>query len=390
MLKMQTTLTTLALAAALAAAGGCQQPPESPSGPAPGSSVEVGSVSLHLTLGSTYHFHTVSTDISGNGFHVAADVSVDNSTTFATTVGGIPFGSGYVAKLTALEADDKLTPCEGTATFAVTSATPVAVAISMTCRETAPSTPPSVPVPRGAVVALALLLAALGARRLKTSALALALAGTLVVGQGCVPPPGSDVADTGSIAVGLQVAPGVTVGSVAYTIGGPAGFSRTGTIDTSHSTTVAAVISPLPAGAGYSITLQATTVGVSASCTGSAPFAVTADATTPVMVHLACDEAARKGTAAFQGTVDVCPVAESISAVLTSGGAWELAPSAHDADSGPSPLTYTWTATAGALSDAHAMSPSLTCGAPGAAVVKVTVSDGVCAADVSTTVTCPP
>ena len=57
------------------------------------------------------------------------------------------------------------------------------------------------------------------------------------------------------VSIGLQVGVGVTLNTVTYTITGPAGFSRTGSIDVSHSSTVSAVISGIPFGTGYQIAL---------------------------------------------------------------------------------------------------------------------------------------
>src|SRR5262245_38059490 len=64
--------------------------------------------------------------------------------------------------------------------------------------------------------------------------------------------PGSR-SDLGSIGLALQLASGATLSSVSYAITGPGGFSRAGTIDTSQSTIISAVIGGLPAGTGFSI-----------------------------------------------------------------------------------------------------------------------------------------
>jgi phospholipase C len=65
---------------------------------------------------------------------------------------------------------------------------------------------------------------------------------------------------------------------------------------------------------------------------------------------------------------------------------------AHDADQGPSPLSYAWTATSGTLSDASAQAPHFTCAAAGPSTLTVSVSDGDatagCADRLSVTVTC--
>lgn len=152
-------------ALALAALGlaACQPPPGAGAGASPAPAADVGSVSFELTIGKSFHFDSVSYDISGGGFHRAATVDVSNSTEIATLVSGIPFGAGYTATLTAQDTAHKLTGCQGSTTFAVTSTAPVAVPITITCHEVAAPPPPAVPVPRGAVAALGALLLALGA-----------------------------------------------------------------------------------------------------------------------------------------------------------------------------------------------------------------------------------
>ena len=53
------------------------------------------------------------------------------------------------------------------------------------------------------------------------------------------------VDSTGGISFALQVAPGVIVNNAGYTITGPAGFTRTGSINVSASTTLSAGLGPI-------------------------------------------------------------------------------------------------------------------------------------------------
>jgi hypothetical protein len=149
----------------------CESAPTSGVGTtnAPPAEASVGSVSFRLTVAGKYHFNQVTYDVSGNGFHRDATLVVTDSTTFSTVVSGIPFGTGYTLALTADDVAQELTPCQGTATFDVTSPTEVPVAVDMTCREKL-VTPPAVPVPRPAIYALAALLFALGAARVRRTA----------------------------------------------------------------------------------------------------------------------------------------------------------------------------------------------------------------------------
>jgi hypothetical protein len=214
-----TLLGALLLAGACVSLASCQAPngAGAGAGPTPAASQgDVGSVAFELTLAGKFELDSLSYDITGNGFHRAATVSVASASTISTLVSSVPFGTGYVATLTAQDAAGKLTPCAGSATFDITSAGTVSVPVHMSCSVVHQTTtggggagtgggggagtgggggagtgggggagtggggssgaggaggggsgPPSVPVPRGAGYALAALLAALGASRLR-------------------------------------------------------------------------------------------------------------------------------------------------------------------------------------------------------------------------------
>jgi hypothetical protein len=232
-------------------------------------------------------------------------------------------------------------------------------------------------------------------RTLSSTVLAMAVAAATTLGacsQGT--DNGAPVDSNGSITLALQ-AGNATISSVSYSISGPASFSTSGTIDVSNSTTLATVIGPLPAGSGFSITLNATSTDGSESCTGSAGFMVTAHATTPVSVHLLCHQGARSGSVLVNGTLNVCPVIDALSASTVEvlvGGSVGLTATAHDSDSGPSPLSYHWTSTGGVFTDAGAPTTRFSCTSPGSVTITLTASDGdpvaSCADTSSVTVTC--
>jgi hypothetical protein len=230
----------------------------------------------------------------------------------------------------------------------------------------------------------------------------LALCGAVAAGPGCngnVASSGSRPGDmaVGSVGLALSLAPGMTILSASYAISNPNGFSKTGTIDVSQSSTLSAVIGPLPAGPGYTITIDATTSDGGTTCVGSADFTVTAGTTTAVNVHLTCHEAARTGSVAVNGTINLCPVADGVSASpadVAVGFPVALAVAAHDSDAGPAPLAYHWTAASGSFSDAASATPTFVCTRPGPVTLTATVSDGDatpgCAAALSLVVTCEP
>ena len=174
--------------------------------------------------------------------------------------------------------------------------------------------------------------------------------------------------DVGSVGLALTVAPGVTISSASFTISGPNSFSRTGTVDVSQSSSLSFVIGNLPAGSGYSIELDATSSDGNTTCVGTATFTVTAHSTTAVNVHLTCHEAVRTGSVSVNGVLNVCPVADGITANpgdITVGHPVALAVTAHDSDNGPSPLSYQWTAASGAFSNATSATPTFTCSTAG-------------------------
>ncbi len=119
--------------------------------------------------------------------------------------------------------------------------------------------------------------------------------------------------DVGAVGLMLQVAPGTVLSSVGYTITGPASYVKTGTIDVSQTDVISALLSPIPAGVGFTITLNATATG-GTTCAGTASFDVVAGQTSPVVVHLTCHEAASTGSILVNGTLNVCPTIDGISA----------------------------------------------------------------------------
>jgi Lamin Tail Domain len=205
---------------------------------------------------------------------------------------------------------------------------------------------------------------------------------------GCSP---RGVSGVGSVGIALQLAPGLSLDTISYDITGPAGFERAGTLDVSKSGTVSATIGGLPAGSGFTIVLTSTATNGGTQCMGSASFSVTAHATTGVTVHLLCREPPTTGSVLVNGTINVCPVVDGLSASpaeVLVGGSITLASTAHDTDGAPAALTYHWTASAGTLSDAGAQNPTFTCTAGGSVTVTVAVSDGDCSDSATTTVTC--
>jgi hypothetical protein len=214
---------------------------------------------------------------------------------------------------------------------------------------------------------------------------------------GSGPSTSSQTADesTGTIGAQLQLAPGVTINSVTYTITGPNSFSKTGTIDLTSASALAFTIGGIPAGNGYTIALTATSIDGATSCAGSATFNVSAKTTTQVAIRVDCHQQPGTGSVSVGGSANVCPVVDAISAspsAVAVGATMAISGAAHDPDNGPAALTYQWTATSGTFDNAASQNPTFTCTAPGTSTLTLTVSDGDndpgCPGTMTATVTC--
>jgi hypothetical protein len=106
---------------------------------------------------------------------------------------------------------------------------------------------------------------------------------------GSGPEPGDELGQqSGSLSIDLNTGEKVTFSSFSYAIVRP-GFAKSGSIDVSQSSRVAATLAGLPPATGYSLTLMGTsTAPVEAQCSGSAAFDITAGQVTSVPVSLAC------------------------------------------------------------------------------------------------------
>jgi hypothetical protein len=224
-----------------------------------------------------------------------------------------------------------------------------------------------------------------------------------ITGAGCLdqkppePAPGAD--GRGAVALLLDGTGGLTLDTLTYVITGSASnpFSLSGSLDLTQSAAISATIGGIPAAPGYTVALSGDGGGAAVTCAGSAPFDVVAAATTAVTVHLICQEAPRTGSVIVNGSANICPTIDALTATpaqVDVGASLALSASAHDLDGGPSPLAYQWTATSGVLSAPTATSTSLMCNAAGPVTVKVTVSDGDpavgCPAMRTATVVCRP
>ena len=219
--------------------------------------------------------------------------------------------------------------------------------------------------------------------------LALSSAGVACFG----PPRSASPEDAGIIRAAVQLAPGTTLDTVSYAIAGPGGFARAGDVDVSRSQTISFTVGGIPAGEGYSVSITGTASDRTTSCSGSATFAVTPRMTTALSVKIQCREQPRTGSVQINGTVNVCPVVDGVSASpgeVIVGSSSGLAATAHDADGRPAAIAYSWVATSGMLAGATTAAPTLLCTAAGTSTVTLTISDGDCSDTSTVTVVCSP
>ncbi len=236
-------------------------------------------------------------------------------------------------------------------------------------------------------------------KRTKLTILSAVLAGGISAGAwigGCSTDQveqGPPAQNLGSVGVDLVIGAGVSINTINYTITGPAGFSRTGSIDVTNSSTVSAIISGLPFGTGYQISLKGTTVDGLGVCTGSATFDVAGTTQISVPVTLSCNLQPQTGSIVVNGVLNACPRIDAVGASPASvavNGAISLSSTVVDVDHGPSALTYNWTASGGSLSGANTANPTFTCNTVGTATITLAASDGdtACASQQSVDVIC--
>ncbi|HTQ05646.1 MAG TPA: hypothetical protein VMI54_17410 [Polyangiaceae bacterium] len=182
--------------------------------------------------------------------------------------------------------------------------------------------------------------------------------------------------------------------SATYTITGPNDFASAGTVPVGDSLDVPVPVSHVPVGQGYELDASANASDGVTVCMGSTTFDVTdPNATLMVTVHLDC--AIPTGDVMVSATLNVCPVIDDLTAaplIVNVGGVSSMSVVAHDADNGPSPLSYAWSVGGVPLPNRTQPHLSFACTAHGDVTVAASVSDGDpnpnCADTESVKVTC--
>ena len=140
--------------------------------------------------------------------------------------------------------------------------------------------------------------------------LALAASGCLAEVDAGEPASGKPANATGSFGVAAAIIAGVEVEEVTYVVSGNGIDPLTGSIPlTDPGATISTQIGGLPAGTGYTVTLNATSVSGNIACTGSATFDVLLGQTTPVDLVMTCSSANDGSTilVGLDSSVSQCP-----------------------------------------------------------------------------------
>ena len=143
---------------------------------------------------------------------------------------------------------------------------------------------------------------------------------------------------------------------------GPASFSKTGSVDVSHSATLTFTVGALPAGTGYSIALTGASSDASPSRARALRRSTSRRTRRRPSRGSASTVTCRRRRVLVNGAINSCPVIDGVSASPASvfvGSTIALAGSAHDVDMGPAALTYQWTATVGTFDNALVAEPDL-------------------------------
>jgi hypothetical protein len=200
--------------------------------------------------------------------------------------------------------------------------------------------------------------------------------------------PGAPDGRTGVVGAELQLAPGVTLNTISFSITNAAtGFARSGSVNVAQSNTIGFQIPGIPTGQGYVLTLSGVSTDGSLTCAGSAPFDVTAGATVSVAVRLFCTGTrADAGNVAVTGSTDVCANIDSFGFSPSETAVGQPIAFSATASAGSVQPTFAWSASAGTFDNPASATPVFTCPAsPGPVTVTVTVSPGDAACPTTTT-----
>jgi hypothetical protein len=189
-----------------------------------------------------------------------------------------------------------------------------------------------------------------------------------------IPTPGEN---TGSLNLNLELADGIIINEVDWTISGGDMEPMSGTIDTSAPGATASVeVFGLPPGDDYLVELAATDESGEVTCRGDAEFDVEVGEATDVMVMLNCKRPTGLGGVRVNGKFNICAeLAKVVVSPLQTSVGNDIDLSAQTVDVEGDDVTIVWSATGGSIADSNANETTYTCGEVGQQSITVTVSD---------------
>jgi hypothetical protein len=189
--------------------------------------------------------------------------------------------------------------------------------------------------------------------------------------------------DFGQVQLAATVPAGRTIDSATYRLVGTGVAPLTGSLSRpSMGAAFARLISHVPAGVDYAVTIAAKSKDGHTICTGMDHVEVSTNKTATLTIALTCQLTGTTGNGMVQITVGIqCPgltVTPTGSPLTVSvGGVVHVSAMAEDATDG-GPLTYHWAALKGMFADPNSPMTTYTCTQAGAVSLVVTVSNGDC------------
>ena len=189
----------------------------------------------------------------------------------------------------------------------------------------------------------------------------------------------------GKMNLKLTLGEGSEVDEIGYEVTAPDIEPITGALNVSGITgPFGAVIAGIPAGAARTLTLTAAAEN-GVACEGTVVFDVEADSTTSVSIVLSCSGEGGRGSVSVDGSVELCPVIASVSAIPAVAQVGEsIYLSVGSASYALVPDGGEWTADSGSFSDASQLMTSYVCEAPGVHTLTLNAWDGIGCADTVT------
>ncbi|HLV67979.1 MAG TPA: hypothetical protein VKY73_19310 [Polyangiaceae bacterium] len=209
----------------------------------------------------------------------------------------------------------------------------------------------------------------------------LVLAGATVAITACsaAEDPNRSAEQLGSIDLELQIAPGVTIDTIDWTIANEStDFLRSGSVDVQFANVARFQVGGLPPATGYTVTLSALTTDGTLSCSGMRTMDIEAGEVTTVEVHMICVPATSdSGSAIIEGTSEICADIESISVFPLATSLNSPIELVAEVSAGALTPTLNWTAPAGTFDDPTSPTPIFTCpDTPGDIEITLTASPG--------------